>query len=269
MEESQLEIDGNRIAVYESGGSGPAVLLIHGNSANAETFRAQLGGDFGARRRVVALDLPGHGRSAPAADPERTYTLEGYAGVVAEVARRLALERPVVAGWSLGGHIALEAADLLPDPAGILIYGTPPIGIPPAMEEAFLPNPAMAAAFSAALGEEEARAFAEACLKPGEEAPASLVDGAARARLGASVREAAYRDEVEIVASMTTPLAVLHGEEEQLVNVAYIRGLEMPTLWRGEVQIVEDAGHAPHLEQPERFNELLAAFVEDVTAARS
>lgn len=270
MQQTQLEINGNRIVVYESGGRGPAVLLIHGNSADAQTFRHQLGGDFGKNHRVVALDLPGHGNSSAAADPEATYCLAGYASVVVEVVQRVQLVRPVVAGWSLGGHVALEAADWLTDAAGFLIYGTPPLGIPPAMEQAFLPNSAMAAAFSATVSEEEAIAFANACLKPGAEAPPGLreaflnTDGRARAHVGASVGVANYKDEVEIVANMETPLAVIHGAEEQLVNVDYIRGLAMPSLWRGEVQIIEDAGHAPHWEQPEQFNALLAEFVTDV-----
>ncbi|MDT8307707.1 MAG: alpha/beta hydrolase, partial [Anaerolineae bacterium] len=143
MQQTHLHIDGNSVAVYESGGSGPAILLIHGRSVDAQTFRHQLGGDFGANHRVVAFDLPGHGDSSPAADPEEVYCAPGYARIVGELIDRLDLARPVVAGWSLGGGIALEAADQLPDAAGFFIYGAPPLGSPPAMQEAFRPNPAM------------------------------------------------------------------------------------------------------------------------------
>ena len=270
MQQIQLQIDGNTIAVYESDGSGPEILFIHGNSAEAQTFKHQLSGDFGAKHRVVAFDLPGHGDSSPAANPEDVYCLPGYAQIVAELVDRLDLSDPVVVGWSLGGHIALEAVDQLPDAAGFLIYGTPPIAIPPAMEDAFLPHPAVAASFAASLAEEEAQAYADAFLRPEAEAPPSFreavldCDGQARALLGASVRAANYKDEVEIVANMTVPLAVVHGAKEQLVNVEYIRSLEMPTLWRDEVHVIENAGHAPHWEQPEKFNALLADFVADV-----
>ena len=271
MQQTHLQIDGNRIAVYESEGKGAAVLLIHGQSVDARTFRHQLTGDFGDKHRVVAFDLPGHGESSRAANPQEVYCLPGYARLVAELVNRLDLSRPVVAGWSLGGGIALEAADQLPDAAGFFIYGTAPFGIPPAMEDAFLAHPALEAIFSPTLTEEQATALAGAVLRPGAEPPPSLreailnSDTQMRAQLVAGLQGANYKDEVAIVAHMRVPLAVIHGAEDQLLNLDYIRSLEMPTLWRGEVQIIEGAGHAPHWERPERFNTLLADFVADVS----
>jgi pimeloyl-ACP methyl ester carboxylesterase len=73
----------------------------------------------------------------------------------------------------------------------------------------------------------------------------------------------AFDDEVEIVRNLDRPLAILLGEREQLVNGAYFGALQMPTLWRGQVQVIPGAGHTPQWETPERFNELLAAFAAE------
>ena len=90
--------------------------------------------------------------------------------------------------------------------------------------------------------------FAEAMLS---------TDGRARAALWQSVAEGKYTDEVTVAANLSKPLAIVHGDADALVNLAYIKGLGIPSLWRGEVQMVPDAGHAPHWEQPEAFNKLL------------
>lgn len=264
-------IDGGfgQIAYRESPGSGPAAVLIHGNSASSRAFARQLDGPLGQKHRLVAIDLPGHGASANAADPA-LYTMPGYAGVLTDLVGRLGVEDAVFVGWSLGGHIVLEAAPDLPNARGLMIFGTPPLAFPPAMEAAFLPNPAMAAAFAADLTEQQAQAFVAACFKPGAtDIPPSFLadtlrtDGRARAQLAASIAPDGYRDEVDIVARLTRPFAVLHGAEEQLVNAGYFATLTMPTLWRGAVQVIADAGHTPQWEQAAQFDALLEAFIAD------
>ncbi|MCP5093941.1 MAG: alpha/beta hydrolase [Chloroflexi bacterium] len=272
MDVKKVAVYGQQIAYYESSGSGPGVMLIHGNSASSQTFKAQVMGEFGKKYRVVAMDLPGHGESEQAVAPEKTYHMPGYAAVVAEVAQQLGLTDGVFVGWSLGGHVVLEAHNLLPDAAGFVIFGTPPLAFPPDMDNAFLPNPAMGAAFAEELTQEQMSGFAAACLAPDcslDLAPfvadIARTDGRARATMAASIAPDGYQDEVEIVKNLKRPLAILHGGQEQLVNADYISALEMPTLWRSAVQIISGAGHTPQTETPEAFGALLSAFVDEVT----
>lgn len=270
MQLHTLTIDGQPVAYRQSTGSGPAVLLIHGNSSSSRAYERQLEGPLGRTHRLVALDLPGFGDSQPVSDPDAVLGLQGWAQIVAQACAAIGLADAVLVGWSLGGHVALEALSALPQCKGVLIFGTPPIAFPPDMAAAFLPNPAMGAGFNPTPNDDEMRAYVQAFFAPDvQDIPSFFVedmrraDGRARAAVAGSIRPGGYQDEVEIVRDLRLPLAVLQGESEQLVSLDYLRNLAMPTLWRGQVQVIPGAGHAPQWEQPELFNALLAAFVND------
>lgn len=270
MEQGTGTIDGQRIAYLASSGQGRPVLLVHGNSLSARTWRDLLDGPFGQQHRCLALSLPGHGDSAPAVDPAR-YTVPGHAAVVAGFARALDAQDAVLVGWSLGGHIALEAASALPGAAGFVIFGTPPISSAADFAVGFLPHPAMGIAFTDQITPDQARELAASFRAPGSDLPLQEfvteilgTDSAARAGLGASIPAGDFADEVEIAATLGRPLAILHGEGDQVVSLPYLRTLAIPTLWRGEVQVIPGAGHALHREQPAAFDAALTEFVADL-----
>lgn len=89
-------------------------------------------------------------------------------------------------------------------------------------------------------------------------------DGRAREYLGRSFGNLCYRDELKAVNELKVPLAIFHGEKDGCINLDYLKKLIMPTLWRGEVQVINDAGHSPQWERPESFNILLETFIENI-----
>lgn len=87
-------------------GSGEPLLLLHGIGCHWQVWQPVMAA-LAAERDVIAVDLPGFGSSAPlpGGDPP---TVPALADAVAGFAAGLGLERPHVAGNSLGGGVALE-----------------------------------------------------------------------------------------------------------------------------------------------------------------
>lgn len=263
-----IETSHGRIACNQSKSDGPAILLIHGNSSCKEVFSAQFAAAELSEFRLVAIDLPGHGASADAADPGKSYTFGGYAGMAEEVAAALGLDRPLIFGWSLGGHIALEMIGRGFDARGLMISGTPPVK--PELEclmAGFNIDPAAENLTGKRdFTEDDALAYAthtsavDGVLDPHLLAMCKRTDGRARETMFGSVVMGQALDEQEIVATMSVPLAIVNGEGDVFIRHDYFGGLAHSSLWPDGVVKVDGAGHAPFLQKPATFNALLAKF---------
>jgi esterase len=102
-----VTVDGLRLRYRDWGGDGQPCLALHGSAAHAHWWDPVA--PFLARRlRVLALDLRGHGRSEWPRPP--AYRTEHFAADVLGLIERLRLGRVVLAGHSMGGHVALAFA---------------------------------------------------------------------------------------------------------------------------------------------------------------
>lgn len=100
------DLEGLRVH-YRDEGSGPPLVLIHGTSSSLHTWDRWTS-LLSSHRRVVRLDLPGFGLTGPA--PDRDYSAERQARVVAALLDQLGIPRADLAGNSLGGRVALTFA---------------------------------------------------------------------------------------------------------------------------------------------------------------
>ena len=112
-----LTLDGVEYRVYfEESGEGVPLLLQHTAGSDGRQWRHLLEDpDITSRFRVVAHDLPYHGRSLPPTDIkwwETEYSLTGdfFMRFLVALAHELDLERPVYMGCSMGGHLAPDLA---------------------------------------------------------------------------------------------------------------------------------------------------------------
>jgi len=116
----RLDLDGRPHRVYfEEAGQGIPLICLHTAGADGRQYRSVLNDPAVTRRfRVIAFDLPWHGKSSPPVGYEREayrLTTDLYVSTVMAVCRALRLDRPVVMGCSIGGravlHLALRHGD--------------------------------------------------------------------------------------------------------------------------------------------------------------
>jgi pimeloyl-ACP methyl ester carboxylesterase len=118
-----MKIDGEHIHYVDTGGIGPAVVMIHALGGNLLHFNYALAGLLAAEFRLILVDRPGSGYSTRAARADATLTAQ--AAMIAKLIRALGLTRPLVVGHSLGGAIALALALDHPNCAGGLALIAP------------------------------------------------------------------------------------------------------------------------------------------------
>ncbi|BAL92108.1 hypothetical protein AMIS_68880 [Actinoplanes missouriensis 431] len=109
------------IAVRDFGGDQPPLLLLHGAGANL-AHMTTLARALRPRHRVITVDLRGHGRSG-----DGPWTWDAALADLAAVCVQMELDRPAVAGHSLGGMIAALWAQRHPETPGVVsLDGNPP-----------------------------------------------------------------------------------------------------------------------------------------------
>ena len=121
--------NGVTLAFEEAQGVGAPVVLVHGWCCDHTYFAPQFEHFAKKGRRVVALDLRGHGLSDK---PRERYTMQGFADDVAFICDHLGLGKVVVIGHSMGGIVAFDLASRYPELVSALVMLDAAIVLPPA-----------------------------------------------------------------------------------------------------------------------------------------
>jgi len=108
-----FDFNGSRL-YFEEAGSGIPLVCLHTAGSDARQYRGVLNdAEITKRFRVIAFDMPWHGKSSPPAGwhkDDYRLTTDTYTELIMGVIRELGLERPVVMGCSIGGRIVLNLA---------------------------------------------------------------------------------------------------------------------------------------------------------------
>ena len=129
--------DGLRISVRDIGSdrSAPPLLLLHGFSGSSNSWGEPLLTRLSIGRRLIAVDLPGHGESEVPSDAGRF----AFAAVVADLADlldTLEVAAAVWIGYSMGGRLALGAGLFVPDRVSGLVLESASPGLATESERA-------------------------------------------------------------------------------------------------------------------------------------
>lgn len=244
-------------------GEGPDVLLIHGVTDNATTWRdiqAELTGV-----RSHAIDLPGHGLTDIPAEVPAPRDLGEWAQAYLEAA---GVERAVVVGWSLGGTTALTLAAAHPGRVrALVLVGAAALDFPRAPGLKLLEFPFVGELMPrigranglrrVAMRDTYARGFRPTDAILDRYFLGWQVEGRAR-----FIRELLRSLELgpvgRVLPEIEAPAWIVHGEEDRLVPVRIGREIGA-RLRRAEAKILARVGHAPHIERPESVLDAIRA----------
>jgi 2-succinyl-6-hydroxy-2,4-cyclohexadiene-1-carboxylate synthase len=265
-------IDGAQINA-EIEGIGPSLVLLHGFTGSAAGWAPHLAG-FAQRYRTVALDLLGHGLSDAPDDPRRYGMAHGVEDVLG-VLDRLQIRRAALAGYSMGGRVALAVAIAAPERVAALILESASPGLRD--PEVRMTRAAADARLAADIERDGVEAFvdqwerlplfaSQASLPP--DARAGLRDRRLRNRavgLANSLRgfgQGVMMPMHDFLGEVAMPALIIAGA----LDTRYCEiGREMAGRMPGAVlRIVEGAGHAVHLERPDAFRAAVLEFLGSI-----
>ena len=255
-----IEVAGRRLRYLELGqGGGVPVLLVHGFGADLNTWMFTQPA-LAATRRVVALDLPGHGGSAKDVGAGDS---EGLADAVEGALGALGIERVHLAGHSMGGAVAALAALRRPGRVASLTL-IASAGLGPEINASFIDGFVRASRrreATEALGllvDDPAlvsRTMVEDVLRY------KRLDGVSAAL--AKIAEAWFaggRQSLDLtgrIAMLAMPVQLVWGRNDRVIPVAHAEALA----GRLPVHILDAAGHLPHMEKAAEVNRLIGQFI--------
>jgi pimeloyl-ACP methyl ester carboxylesterase len=282
IERAEVKLHGHRVR-FNIAGEGPPIVLIHGVAGRAAQWDQTMV-QLAEKHTVIAPDLLGHGESAK---PRGDYSLGAFASGIRDLLIGLDVEGASVVGHSLGGGIAMQFAYQFPERCQrLVLVSSGGLGqdVHPALRAATLPGSEIVLPLIAheklleivglvprALGKiglrtgpdiaEMARGYASLSNAEGRSAFIHTV----RAVIDPTGQRVDASDRLYLASKM--PTLIVWGERDRIIPVAHAEPAHkgMPG---SRLELFEDSGHFPHLDDPLRFARTLAQFFAETKPAK-
>jgi pimeloyl-ACP methyl ester carboxylesterase len=266
---------------YLGAGEGPVLLLVHGMAGTCENWREVIE-PLAQHHTVIAPDLPGHGLSAGGPGD---YSLGNLASGLRDLLLVLGHERATLVGHSLGGGIAMQFAYQFPEMVerlALVSSGGLGLEVSPVLRAAALPGAELFIAATAGAGQKIGgvigRGLAKAGMRPAADLAevargyGSLAEPRRRKAFLATLRSVVGTGGQSVSASDRfyladeVPMLIVWGERDPIIPVHHGEDAHR-ALPGSRLEIFEQAGHMPQLEQPVRFISVLERFLEETEPA--
>ncbi len=278
---NRIALHGHELAYLDSG-TGAVVLFVHGILGSHRNW-AHLIDRVDDAHRVIVPDLFGHGHSAK---PMGDYSLAAHAATLRDLLDRLGIEKVTVVGHSLGGGIAMEFYYLFPQRVDRLVLvasgglGREVNGV---LRSAALPGaewvlPVIASQWVRDRAESAGRLLGKAGWKPGSDMTAiwqgftSLGDAQSRRAFLATTRSVIDPGGQSVSAhdylpdTLPVPTLIVWGSRDRMIPAWHALKAQK-SMPQCRVELFEGAGHFPHLDEPDRFADLLCEYIASTPAA--
>jgi len=281
FELDEIELHGHRVA-YRCAGSGPAIVLVHGITSTSATW-AQVMPYLATRFTVIAPDLVGHGESAK---PRGDYSLGAYASGVRDLMVTLGYESATFVGHSLGGGVVMQLAYQFPERCErLVLVDSGGLGreVNLLLRAATLPLsevvlPLLASTRLLDAGRSVGRLFGRLGIRAGTDVAelarghASLENPEARAAFVHTLRTIVdplgqrVNATDRLYLAENIPFMLVWGERDRIIPVEH--GLSAhERVPSSRLELFEGAGHFPHLDEPQRFLDVLVDFIDSTDPA--
>lgn len=256
-EGTATSFDGVEIVYSIQGNAEPALVFIHGGFADRSFWSDQME-HFARTNRVIALDLAGHGESGK---NRKSWSVSSFAEDVSAVIKKEKIGKAVLIGNSLGGPVALKAANLLSDTiaAVVAVDTLQDIGIRAPASYYQSRADAFRKDFSGTM-KEMVRALFHPDTNPKLMALVErrMLDNSPE--MAATLMESfAGFDMAELVKNISIPIRCINGDLYP-TQVEKNRGIHADF----DAVVIPKTGHYPMLENPELFNQYLEAILKEL-----
>ncbi len=281
LELQETTLHGHRVA-YRHGGEGPVIVLLHGITSTSATWEKVLP-YLATRFTVIAPDLIGHGDSAK---PRGDYSLGAYASGVRDLVVSLGYDSATFVGHSLGGGVAMQLSYQFPERCERLVLvdsgglGREVSGL---LRAATLPGsewvlPLLASGRILGAGRAVGGLLDRLGLRAGTDIEemarghATLYDREAREAFVHTLRTIVEPGGQRVDASdrlylaENVPFMLVWGEDDSMIPLAHgQRAHELVPSSR--LEVFPGAGHFPHVDEPQRFIDVLVDFMDTTDPA--